>query len=171
MDSWFYTTWRHKFSAVVSFYNWSFNFSANFRSKGIWSNHVLFTFNNWKFEMGTLNSKRELWSKNKKYEKKMLKKSVYTGTLVFFRVNFEHVLKMAVKMNFWCKSYAKNTLKIVDTRPMTCFLGLIFSIFFFCKLRRVLYFSITVDQNLYILVVASTRPKGIPGLLSTLGSS
>jgi len=82
--------------------------------------------NNVNFEMGTINSKRELWPKNpKKTWKTVLKmKSVYIGMMIFFfGVKFEHVLKMAVKMNFLGKNYAKNTLKMksVDTRTMAFF--------------------------------------------------
>ena len=60
--------------------------------------------------MGTINSKRELWPKNpEKTSKTMLKtKSVDAEITPFFsRVKFQHVLKMAVKINFLCKNYPK----------------------------------------------------------------
>ena len=61
-------------------------------------------------------------------------KCVYWNDGFFFRVNFEHVLKMAVKMNFLCKNCAKSTLKMksVDTGKMAFSLGSIFNIFKIC---------------------------------------
>ena len=64
--------------------------------------------------MGTVNSKREVWLKNGlKTSKIVLKtKNVDAGITPFFSgVNFEHVLKMAVKTNFLCKIVQKTPSK------------------------------------------------------------
>lgn len=53
--------------------------------------------------MGTLAKNPE---KTSKIVLKM--KSVYTRMMVFLRVNFEHVLKMVVKMKFSCKKHPEN---------------------------------------------------------------
>jgi len=62
----------------------------------------------------------------------MLKmKSVYTRTMVFFMVNFEHALKMAMRMNFLCKNCVKTNLKMKSANNGTMiffFLWLIFNI-------------------------------------------
>jgi len=62
--------------------------------------------------MGTLAKKPQ---KNMKNNAKN-EKCVYWND-GFFRVNFQHVLKMVVKTVFLCKNNAKNTLKMksVDT--------------------------------------------------------